>query len=41
MSMKSRNGYPLPPLRNPILDLDMFVAGEAEADEPFLVEQPG
>lgn len=30
----------LPPLRHAVDDLGVFVAGEAEVDEPFLVEQP-
>ena len=31
---------PLPPLGEAVDDLDVFVAGEAEVDKPFAVEQP-
>lgn len=35
-----KGGFPLPPLRDAVDDWGVLVAGEAEADKLFLVEQP-
>jgi len=32
--------FPLPPLGHAVLDFDMFMAGEAEVDEPLFVQKP-